>query len=413
MKISLLTLGCKVNQAESSQIADQLVTSGCTVVGLDGNPDICIINTCSVTSKSDYQSRQLIRRAAKTGSKVVVTGCYSQIHQEMVRSMDGVTMIVPNDNKIHINKMLTYVSSRNTSVSGHNSMSRRLLKVQDGCDNTCSYCIIPMARGKSRSRKITEVIEEINSIADLYNEVVITGIHLGTYGYDLFPKVSLSVLIKNILRETHIKRIRLSSLEINEIDSQLIELLQEKRLCQHLHIPLQSADDKILGMMNRSYSLTQFQDILSSLYQKIPEISIGTDIIVGFPGEGEIEFKKTKNFLENSGLSYLHIFPFSARPGTKAFDMKSHNSPSIKKDRCNILRSIDERIKAEYMKKQMGRILDLLVETKNENGLCTGTTGNYLKVRAYLKTTRLKDIEYVRISDVNGDVLTGCPIEIS
>lgn len=413
MKVSLLTLGCKVNQAESSHIEGELVAHGCRVVDLDGNPDLCIINTCSVTSKSDYQSRQLIRRAAKTGSRVIVTGCYAELNRETVGSMDGVDAVLDNNKKESIINMLYGKPSCNRLRLNEKPKSRYLLKVQDGCNNACTYCVIPKARGRSRSRRIDEVIEEIDSVEKIYNEVVLTGIHLGTYGYDIIPKVSLTVLLRTILMKTNIKRIRLSSLEVTEIDDELLELIHEERVCKHLHIPLQSGDNKILKMMNRTYNTSIFNDNISSLFQKLTGILIGTDIIVGFPGEGPSEFENTRRLIENSPISYIHVFPFSPREGTKAFEMEARVSDPIKKQRCEILRSIGKRKKSEYMNKQVGRSLDLLIEETESDGAAIGTTGNYLKARAYLDNPRLKDVVYVRIAEVRDDALIGYPIELS
>jgi threonylcarbamoyladenosine tRNA methylthiotransferase MtaB len=413
VNISFLTLGCKVNQAESSQIAAELLAHGCKVVDLNGHPDLCIINTCSVTSKSDYQSRQLIRRAAKTGSKVIVTGCYSELNEEAVGSMDGVAMVVPNNKKEFIASMLCNLTSCEDLKIGQNARSRLFVKVQDGCNNACSYCVIPRARGRSRSKEINEVIEEINSAAEFYNEAVISGIHLGTYGYDMVPKVSLYTLLRTILLKTNVKRIRLSSLEINEIDDELIELIQEKRVCKHLHIPLQSGDNKILEMMNRNYNILQFKDKLSLILRKLPGISIGTDIIVGFPGEGDTEFENTKKLIEDTPISYIHVFPFSPRKGTRAFEMKPRVNDFIKKERCKTLRSLGKRKKSEYMLKQAEEMLDLLIEEVEEDGACVGTTGNYLRARAYLDTPRLKDVVYLRIAEVRDETLIGHPIELS
>jgi threonylcarbamoyladenosine tRNA methylthiotransferase MtaB len=410
VKVSLLTLGCKVNQAESSNIATELLAHGCSVVDLDANPDLCIINTCSVTSKSDYQSRQLIRRAAKTGSRVIVTGCYSELNEETVRSMDGVDMVVTNNKKGFISNMLyNNISCKDLSIIQH-ARSRYFMKVQDGCNNACSYCIIPSARGKSRSKGISEVIEEINYIEQSCNEVVLTGIHLGTYGYDMKPNVSLSYLLNTILQKTNIKRIRLSSIEINEIDDELLELIQEDRVCKHLHIPLQSGSDKVLQMMNRNYNISQFRDILFQICKKLPEISLGSDIIVGFPGEGSIEFESTRRFLEDSPISYLHIFPFSPRKGTKAFEMEPRVEDFIKKERSQILRALGKGKKNDYMYKQIGKILDLLIEETDREGGSVGTTGNYLRAKAFLDAPSLKDVVRVRIAEVKDDILIGYPL---
>ena len=411
MNISLLTLGCKVNQAESSQIASKLLAHGWKVVDLDGHPDLCIINTCSVTSKSDYQSRQLIRRAAKTGSRIIVTGCYSELNVEAVRSMDGVAEVVTNNDKESIINSLCDITSCNSISLDRDPRSRHFTKVQDGCNNACSYCVIPMARGRSRSRKINEIIEEIAHIEGFHNEVVITGIHLGTYGYDLIPKVTLPVLIRTILLKTKVKRIRLSSIEINEIDEELTEVLQEKRVCNHLHIPLQSGDDRILRMMNRKYNSLQFKEKLLSIARRLPETSIGTDIIAGFPGEGENEFENTRKLLETTPITYVHVFPFSPRIGTVAFEMSPRVDDLEIKERCKVLRVLAKNKKAEFMHNQIGKTLDMIVEEIDDRGSCTGTTANYLRVRAFLKSPRLKDVAYVRIADATEDTLIGYPIE--
>lgn len=411
MKVSVLTLGCKVNQAESSSIEAKLRTQGCSIAALKEKPDYCIINTCSVTSKSDYQSRQFIRRAHRAGSKIIVTGCYSELNKDAVRRMDGVMMVVDNSNKVNNINILAASGSCNTSDNVELARSRYFLKVQDGCNYSCSYCVIPKARGKSRSMKIDEVIAQINQVSHIYNEIVLTGIHLGIYGYDLLPKVKLSDLLKSILLYTSIRRIRLSSLEVNEIDNELIELIQDDRVCKHLHIPLQSGDDKILGIMNRNYNSKVFLDGFNYIYNRIPDISIGTDIIVGFPGEGEEEFENTRQFIEYLPFSYVHVFPYSVRKDTKAAEIGNGIESSVKKSRCTLIRALGTRKKIEYMQRQIGRILDPLIEKICDEDYVIGITGNYLKVKAFLNRPKLKSVVYVRIAEVKDDMLIGHPIE--
>ncbi len=407
MKVSVLTLGCKANQSESSVIEATLRTRGCEIVGLEEGPDFCVINTCSVTSKSDYQSRQIIRRAAKSGSRVIVTGCYSELNKPSVQSMDGVLEVVDIDKKDIIAGILAPEISSSALCLCSPSRSRFFLKVQDGCNYSCSYCIIPAARGRSRSLPVEEVLEQTMRVSDTYAEVVLTGIHLGTYGYDLNPKVSLAGLLSSILLRTKIRRVRLSSLEIREVDGKLTDLLQERRVCSHLHIPLQSGDDRILGLMNRGYTSRQFRDCVLEIAGRIPGIAIGTDVIAGFPSEAEGEFRNTLNMLESLPFTYVHVFPFSPRKGTRAAEMPGGIASAAKKRRCAAVRALGVRKKAEYMKAQMGRTLDLLVEEIGSDGTCVGTTGNYLKVRAPGSIGRPKDIVAVRIADVAGDVLIG------
>ena len=410
MKVSVLTLGCKANQAESAIIEADLQSRGCNIVDLHDTPDFCVINTCAVTSKSDYESRRFIRRAHKAGSSVIVTGCYAQLNREKVKAMESVTLVVDNRDKSSIGQVVTGNTSCLTSSSCLPGRSRYLLKVQDGCNHACSYCIIPNARGRSRSIPIETVIQQIGSISDSYGEVVLTGIHLGTYGYDLLPKVSLSLLIETILSRTKIKRIRLSSLEVREVDDQLIELIQEARVCKHLHIPLQSGDDRILMKMRRTYNSREFIDRINYLLSRVSGIAIGTDIIVGFPGESNEEFENTRAIVESIPFSYLHVFPFSARKGTEASKMPSGLDPETKRRRCLELRGLGSKKKMTYMKNQIGKTLDMLVEERDSSGACLGTTGNYLKVRAFVESACVKDIVPVRIARADELTLEGLPI---
>ncbi len=293
MKVSVLTLGCKVNQSESSIIEGNLNKLGYSIVSLSEHPDYCIVNTCSVTSKSDYQSRQLIRRAVRSGAKVIVTGCYSQLRPDDIRDIDGIFSIVENNKKMSIINMLS--DNIASTTYSYSSRSRPYLKVQDGCNFACTYCIVPLARGKSVSLDVSEVIRQANEFeASGYNEIVLTGIHLGSYGYDLRPRTRLSALLKILLKKTKIHRIRLSSIEINEVDDELIGILKEQRLCKHIHLPLQSADDAVLRLMNRMHTSDVYISTVENIIKNVPYIAIGTDVIVGFPGEGDKEFLNTK-----------------------------------------------------------------------------------------------------------------------
>ena len=380
MKIAVLTLGCKTNQAESMNMEHALNNAGHQVVEMLEKPDICIINTCTVTSKADYQSRQLINRALKNNAKVIVTGCYAELNNEQIKNIDNNIEVIRNNNKSNIINMIpNEYSSGNINFSKY-ARHRPAVKVQDGCNYSCSYCAIPMARGGSRSIPIDRVISEIKFYESLgYKEIVLTGIHLGTYGLDLKPKKSLSMLLDNILKNTNIPRIRISSLEIKEIDDKFLELLTEERICKHLHIPLQSGDDNILKLMNRTYSTKDFLSGIERIIKKVPEISIGTDVIVGFPSEGEVEFENTKKLIESIPFSYLHVFPYSPRPRTKAVTFSGQVAGAIKKERVKILREIGMAKKEDYIEKNIGKSLDIIVEDRCEDGVI-GTAGNYIKV---------------------------------
>ncbi|MFZ6016610.1 MAG: tRNA (N(6)-L-threonylcarbamoyladenosine(37)-C(2))-methylthiotransferase MtaB [Nitrospirota bacterium] len=410
MRVSVLTLGCRVNQSESDIIEATLNKIGWSIVGLSKHPDYCIVNTCTVTAKSDYQSRQLIRRAVRAGAKVIVTGCYAQLRSEEIKNIKGVVSIINNDKKFNIINMLSSNTESITFSPGNRS--RPYLKIQDGCNLTCTYCAVPMARGRSRSLEASEVVRQAREIEAVgYNEIVLTGIHLGSYGHDLKPKTKLSKLIKTLLKETKIPRIRLSSIEIKEVDTELIELLQEERICKHLHLPLQSGDDTILRLMNRMYTSKDYASAVEDIIKEVPNIAIGTDVIVGFPGEGDIEFLNTKRLLNSLPIAYMHIFPFSSRPDTIASKMSNQNTSAIKKERFNELKALNVKKKMAYMLSQINKPLDVIIEEQGIDNISIGTSSNYLKVKiplnGYLKGVLVR----VRGSEIEGNLLKGDLIE--
>jgi threonylcarbamoyladenosine tRNA methylthiotransferase MtaB len=406
MKVSVLTLGCRVNQSESSVIEGTLKENGVTIVDLKEKPDICVVNTCTVTAKSDYNSRQLIRKAANAGAKVIVTGCYSHLKNDEVRSIPGVVELVDNTRKYEIVNIIT--GKENDLVFSYFSRSRPHLKVQDGCNFRCSYCSVPLARGKSKSVPLAEILKRVKTIeAAGYNEIVLTGVHLGSYGKDLGDKLSLKLLLKFILKSSSIRRIRLSSLEINEVDDELIELLQDIRLCSHIHLPLQSGSDKILQLMKRQYTLSEFSAKTHMILSKVANISIGSDIIVGFPGEGDEEFMHTYNFLNSFPFSYLHIFPFSARPATEAGKMMNRVQNKTIKNRLDILIDLNREKKRSYLQKQLHSVLDVVIEEKNKDGYALGTSGNYIKVSMPFGNAMKGSIVFARALRASDNILDG------
>jgi len=409
VKVSILNLGCKVNQAECSEIEAGFVASGHQIAGLSEKPDLCIINTCSVTAKSDYQSRQLIRRANRTGARVVVTGCYADLNREVVARMEGVDRVFANSEKSRIVGEIAGPTAAEVIPLQFNGRSRFSLKVQDGCNYSCSYCLIPKARGRSRSRPLDSIVRKVEDLSLKYQEVVLTGIHLGTYGYDLLPQVSLSDLLRALL-QTPIGRIRLSSLEINEINDDLLELLTEERVCSHLHIPLQSGNDRILRLMSRSYNLERFAAGLTKIREVLPNVSIGTDVIVGFPTEDVTEFNTSYDLIAALPFTYLHVFPFSARSGTAASLLIPKVPEDEKRERAARLVCLGKQKKSAFMDSQVGKILDPLMEGECGDDHLIGTTGNYLKVRVPVQRRHLKKIVSVRITGSANDMLIGVPI---
>lgn len=399
MRVALLTLGCRVNQAESAVLEGTLKENGVTIVELKDNPDVCIVNTCAVTSKSDYNSRQMIRRAARTGSKVIVTGCYSQLKRHDVSAIPGVEGIVDNREKYEIAKMLTGKSADlSFSLS---SRSRPHLKVQDGCNFRCSYCSVPQARGPSRSVDPEKVIERAQAIESRgYGEIVLTGVHLGTYGYDLDVRSSLTSLLKKLMVKTHCVRFRLSSLEIGEISDEILEIMQSGRICNHLHVPLQSGSTEILRLMRRRYTADFYKERMLLFSEKIDNLSIGTDVIVGFPGEGDEEFSQTVKLIRDIPFSYLHVFPYSRRPGTMAAGMKTNLSRKAAAGRVAILRDLGSDKKDAYMRLQVNRRLEVILEESRGENLVCGTSANYLKVLVPHQGHVKGSLVYVRPAEV-------------
>jgi len=410
MRVSILTLGCRVNQSESDIIEANLRGSGFSIVALSEIPDYCIINTCTVTAKSDYRSRQLIRRAARAGAKVIVTGCYAQLNPVAVKNIEGVVGVFTNKNKYNIINMLS--DNKESYTLYYNRRSRPYLKIQDGCNFSCSYCAVPMARGNSKSLSPTEVIKHARQIESAgYNEVVLTGIHLGSYGNDLYPKTKLSDLLITMLKETKIPRIRLSSLEVTDLKDDLIELFSDQRICKHIHIPLQSGDDTILRLMNRLYISKDYLSTVDRIIKKLAGIAIGTDVIVGFPGEGDKEFKNTKIMLDFIPISYMHIFPFSPRSNTLAFKMAKQSCSAAKKERLSELMALNSKKKMAYMQSQMNSILDIVVEEEGNDNITIGTSSNYLKVKVLANGYRKGALIRVRATGIDGKYIKGNPIE--
>ena len=406
VRVAVLTLGCRVNQSESSVIEGTLRHHGISIVTLDENPCYCVINTCTVTGKSDTQSRQFIRRASKTGARIIVTGCYSQRKKDEVMQMDGVFQVVPSEDK---EKIVSIILGQETEPLYHfHDRARPNLKVQDGCNFSCSYCAVPLARGRSRSLPLATAEERVRMIeVQGYHEIVLTGIHLGSYGKDLPRKTSLAKLIKRIITHTDIRRIRLSSLEINEVDDELLEVLGDARVCRHLHLPLQSGSDEILRRMNRNYSVCAYSDKISKILSTHSDIAIGTDVIVGFPGERDEDFEESYRFITDTPFAYLHVFPFSPRTHTSASEMLPKVSNNVIADRAATLKNVGILKKEHYALSQLNKILDVIIEEKD--GLChmSGTAGNYTKIRVSAQNLHRGTLVFIRSAGIEGTILKG------
>jgi threonylcarbamoyladenosine tRNA methylthiotransferase MtaB len=398
-KVAITTLGCKTNQFESAAIVESVRNRGYLIVPFSEFADIYIINTCTVTSKSDAESRRLIRRARRQNAhaRIVVTGCYAQLAHEEIRTFPGVTQVLGNNEKKDIagfiekfeDEPIVAVSgfTRNQQADGvmlesFAEHTRAFLQVQNGCDAYCSYCIVPFVRGPSRSVSLEDAVEGVRRFVEKgFKEIVLTGIHLGMYGLDLDPPTSLLDLLCAIEKRTSVTRLRIGSLEPGEISEELIDFLSTSRICcPHLHIPLQSGDDRVLSRMNRDYSLRAYSDVIEKLLTAIPDICIGTDVIVGFPGESEQEFDNTRSYLEFLPLAYFHVFPFSPREQTLAAKMPNKVHGAVIKERVKKLRKLSVEKKEIYFKKFLGKELDVLVQERGPGDSCEGLSRNYIPV---------------------------------
>ncbi len=404
--VTVMTLGCKVNQFESESINAELNELKCQNCKIEELTDICIINTCTVTGKASMQSRQVIRKAVRDNPNAIIlaTGCYAQSEPDELLKIDGLDYIIGNSDKHRIAQIISglkKVKKQPTPIVVHNNIrdqkeipktivpfiknrTRPFIKIQDGCDNFCSYCIVPYTRGPSRSVLPDEVLHILDSLPPAKRkEIVLTGIHLGRYGLDQSPPTSLLNLLKRIKQANIIDRIRLSSMEPVELTDKLLNFISESGcICHHFHIPLQSGDKQILKKMNRPYDPEQFKQLLNKIHQMIPDAAIGVDIMVGFPGETEDAFDNTYSLISTLPITYLHVFPFSSRPGTKAASFLNHVNPHIIKARRNKLLDLGRKKKSDFYATMIGKSLDVLIEAKRDpsSGLLTGFSSNYIRV---------------------------------
>jgi threonylcarbamoyladenosine tRNA methylthiotransferase MtaB len=424
MKIALFTIGCKVNQYETEAIGEKLEALGFKRIDFREKADVYVINTCTVTGESDRSSRQVIYRAKRRSpdAKIIVTGCYAQMDKEFLESLPGVSLVVKQEDKGKLPFMITQLLGREAKaeeiddqffgfgVKGLTKHTRALVKIQDGCEKNCAYCVVPFARGKERSREVGQIISEINDLVyNGYKEVVLTGVHVGRYNQDGF---GLAELTKSILKETKVERIRYSSIESKEFSDELIDLISKSdRICRHLHIPLQSGDDVILQKMKRDYSTGEYRELVKKISHKIPDVMIGADVIVGFPGETDEQFENTCQFIRSSPVNYLHVFSYSDRKGTVASSMPDKIDPQVIHKRSDILHDLGNEKWITYMCRFIGKKLSVLIENRRDKktGRLTGLSGNYIRVLLDGDDSLKNQIVPVRILARIEDRLFGSP----
>lgn len=403
--VAFHTLGCKVNHYETEAIWQLFKQEGYERVDFESRSDVYIINTCTVTNTGDKKSRQVIRRAIRKNPDAVicVTGCYAQTSPAEIMAIPGVDIVIGTQDRV---KMLDYINQyreerqpinavgnimksrvyEELDVPSFTDRTRASLKIQEGCNNFCTFCIIPWARGLMRSRDPQEVIHQAQQLVDAgYKEIVLTGIHTGGYGADL-KDYNLAMLLRDLEANVKgLKRLRISSIEASQITDEVIEVIKQSNIIvRHLHIPLQSGSDTVLKRMRRKYTMASFAERLMKLREIMPDLSVTSDVIVGFPGETEEEFMETYNFIKEHQFSELHVFPYSKRTGTPAARMEDQVDEEVKNERVHHLIALSDQLAKEYASKFEGQVLEVIPEEEFKeaagNGLYVGYTDNYLKV---------------------------------
>jgi len=424
MNIYLDMVGCRLNQAEIEQMARQFRADGHTIVAAAGAADMVVVNTCSVTAEAASDSRQKIRQAARAGAKeIFVTGCWSTLEPSQAAALPQVAGVIPNGEKDHLvagllerfepaEGLTTFELEplARRPIPGLRQRTRAFIKVQDGCDNACTFCITTIARGASRSRPAAEVIADVSAaLKGGAREIVLTGVHLGSWGQDF--NSHLRLLIAQILKETDPQRLRLSSLEPWDLDEDFFSLWADERLCPHLHLPLQSGSAATLKRMLRKTSPDSFRSLVAAARRQIPDLAITTDLICGFPGESESEFAETLAFIQEINFAGGHVFSYSARPGTPAARIKEQVPLPLRKQRNHLLQAAFAEMSAAYHRQFLGQSLPVLWEAsavRNEHGWqIEGLTGNYIRVTATAPEIRWNQIDTVKLSGLTEDGMSG------
>ena len=419
MNVAFKTLGCKLNYSETSSISRDFENKGYKKVSFKHNADLYVINTCSVTQNADKEFKYLVNKAKKQNpkSKIIAIGCYAQLKPNEISKIEGVDLVLGADKKFDI---LNYIDVNDTYSCEINSVSkfepafsigdrtRSFLKVQDGCDYKCTYCTIPLARGKSRSGEIIEIVDNAKKLVDNgVKEIVLTGVNIGDYGFSSKDQVRQSTfldLIKNIEMVSGLERVRISSIEPNLLSDEIIHFVSEsKKFMPHFHIPLQSGSNKILKLMKRRYLKNLYLKRVEKIKTLIPDCCIGADIIVGFPSEDEKDFLETYTFLEKLDVSYLHVFPFSERDNTEAKALNAKNSTQIKNERSYLLRKLSDLKKNKFYKKNIFSNRKVLFESENKNGFVHGFTDNYVRVKTLWSSKLVDKVININLYNIDDD----------
>lgn len=425
-KVAFYTLGCKVNQYETESIKNQLIKKGYEEVNFEDKADIYIVNSCTVTSVADRKTRNMLRRAKKINPNgaVIVTGCYAQTNSKELLEMEDIDYVIGNTDKSGIVNFIEDIENRTMEkLKNHNifldseyteyefatlrEMSRAYVKIQDGCNNFCSYCKIPFARGKSRSRQKENILKEITKLSqEGFKEIILIGINLGAYGEDLENGGNFEELLRDILKIDGIERVRIGSVYPDKISDEFIEMFSNPKLMPHLHISLQSCDDSVLKRMKRKYGSSLIEERLTKLRKAVPNMEYTADVIVGFPGETQEMFENSYKLIDKIGFSGLHIFQYSDRENTLASTFQDKIDPKVKKERADELEKLKEIMAERERKKYLDKELRVLVE-EEKDGYLYGYSENYLRVKLKGEATSLNHIVSVKINSLEKEMLIG------
>jgi len=425
--VSLYTLGCKLNFSETATIGNEFLNNGFSKVEFDDSADVYVINTCTVTENAEKDCRQIVRRALKQNPEayIIVTGCYAQLRAEEIAKIDGVDAVLGSNEKFKIFDLIKefnkeelsciYVKSSdelNDFNSAHSTdtdgRTRAYFKIQDGCDYKCTFCTIPLARGRSRSLAPDIAVQQFEELVNKgYKEIILTGVNVGDYGKKLDS--DLYSLLRRFVKIEGDFRIRISSIEPNLLTDEIIDLAADNpKICNHFHIPMQSGSDNVLGLMQRRYNTSDYQKIIYKVSERIKDVGIGIDVIIGSPGETEEDFLSTYNFLKDLPASYLHVFSYSERPDTKAILMDGKIDISEKKRRSSMLRILSEKLKNKFYNSMIEKELQVLFEDTEKDSHLYGYSSNYIRIKYPLHSDLANKFKIVKIKDVNDNI---CSVE--
>ena len=425
------TFGCKLNQAETAGMVRDFEDHGYRVVSADEGGDVFVLNTCTVTGRSEAKCRRAIRHALRSNPEatVIVVGCYSQVAAETIRSIPGVDYVLGVHEKFRVfdyfsdpGKVVRPVchaasveklDEAVSRVGKYLERTRAFLKIQDGCSRRCAYCIVPFVRGPARSVPLSDVLRQAETLVrEGYKEIVLTGVHVGDYGKQKGEGSLLPGLLRALLKVEGVVRLRLSSLNVEDVTNELLEILVgSERICRHLHIPLQSGCDAVLARMDRTYTTEAFREKVEWIFERLGDVGLGTDVIVGFPGETDDGFEKTVGLIQALPFSYLHVFPFSPRRGTKAASMPDRVEPRVRVERARRLIDLGRVKKRAFMRKHVGRVVDVLLEDRNRDGWMEGFSSDYLRVEVPYEGTLRNQIAPVKVGEVRDSSVRGRVVE--